>query len=179
MMVLEDLRPAAASSAGYTMNDRLQKFMEALSLLAKQSDEPEAQLTMQARISEYFDGAVDRQAALERLRNACQSRGRTERARVLGWRGKVRRSNTVIASGWVWAYSRTLDLDQIPDFRGTQHCCGAPFLPSPHKGHLASSVNLEAALARRLWQPLSFSSLNAQRLLARQAKARRRFKCVY
>ena len=52
------------------MNDRLGKFMEALSLLAKQSDEPEAQLTMQARIIEYFDGAVDRQAALDSLRKA-------------------------------------------------------------------------------------------------------------
>ena len=52
------------------MNDRLRKFMEALSLLAKQSDEPETQLTMQARISDYFAGAVDRQAALESLRKA-------------------------------------------------------------------------------------------------------------
>jgi hypothetical protein len=32
------------------MNDRLRKFMEALSLLAKQSDEPETQLTMEARM---------------------------------------------------------------------------------------------------------------------------------
>ena len=48
---------------GYTMSDRLRKFMEALSLLARQ-------LTMQARIDEYFAGAVDRQAALESLRKA-------------------------------------------------------------------------------------------------------------
>ena len=58
------------SPLGYTMNDRLRKFMEALSLLARQSDEPETQLTMQARIDEYFAGAVDRQAALESIRKA-------------------------------------------------------------------------------------------------------------
>src|ERR1700745_1515623 len=89
--------------------------MEALSLLAKQSDEPEAQLTMQSRISEYFAGAVDQQAALESLRKAtCQSRGRAGRARVLGRRGKVRRSNSLIASGWVWTFGLTLALDQAP-----------------------------------------------------------------
>ena len=60
------------------MNDRLRKFMEALSLLAKQSDEPEAQLTMQARISEYFAGAVDRQAALDSLRKATLAKAEAE-----------------------------------------------------------------------------------------------------
>jgi len=70
------LRPEAP--LGYTMNDRLRKFMEALSLLAKQSDEPEAQLTMQARISEYFAGAVDRQAALESLRKAALAKAEAD-----------------------------------------------------------------------------------------------------
>jgi hypothetical protein len=37
--------PGPSAPLGYTMNDRLRKFMEALSLLAKQSDEPEAQLS--------------------------------------------------------------------------------------------------------------------------------------
>jgi hypothetical protein len=80
MMVLGDLaqRPGPKAPLGYTMNDRLRKFMEALSLLAKQSDEPEAQLTMQARIIEYFDGAVDRQAALDSLRKAALAKAEAE-----------------------------------------------------------------------------------------------------
>jgi hypothetical protein len=60
------------------MNDRLRKFMEALSVLAKQSDEPETQLTMQARISDYFAGAVDRQAALESLRKAALAKAEAD-----------------------------------------------------------------------------------------------------
>jgi hypothetical protein len=52
------------------MDDRLRTFMVALSLLAKQSNEPEAQLTMQACVKKYFAGVADRQAALESLRKA-------------------------------------------------------------------------------------------------------------
>ena len=87
MMVLGDLaqRPGPKAPLGYTMNDRLRKFMEALSLLAKQSDEPEAQLTMQARIIEYFDGAVDRQAALDSLRKATLAKAEAEPAEHELW----------------------------------------------------------------------------------------------
>ena len=60
------------------MNDRLRRFMEALSLLAKQSDEPETQLTMQARINEYFAGVADHQSALENLRKATLAKAEAE-----------------------------------------------------------------------------------------------------
>src|SRR6516165_6328934 len=83
----------ARNAGSMRMNDRLRRFMEALSLLAKQSDEPETQLTMQARINEYFAGV-----------DAHQSRGRAGRARVLGRCRKVRRSNRLIAPRWAWLF---------------------------------------------------------------------------
>jgi hypothetical protein len=60
------------------MDDRLRTFMVALSLLAKQADEPETQLTMQARINEYFAGVNDRQSALESLRKAMLAEAEAE-----------------------------------------------------------------------------------------------------
>jgi hypothetical protein len=52
------------------MNDRLRKLMEALNLLAKQSNEPDALMIMELRIHEYFAVVADRQAALASLRKA-------------------------------------------------------------------------------------------------------------
>ena len=60
------------------MNDRLRTFMVALSLLAKQSNEPEAQLTMQACVQQYFAGVADRQAALASLRKATVAKAEAE-----------------------------------------------------------------------------------------------------
>ena len=60
------------------MNDRLRKLMDALSLLAKQSNEPETQMIMQLRINEYFAGVGDRQLALARLRKATLAKAEAE-----------------------------------------------------------------------------------------------------
>jgi hypothetical protein len=60
------------------MDDRLRTFMVALSPLAKQSNEPEAQLTMQACVKKYFAGVADRQAALESLRKATVAKAEAE-----------------------------------------------------------------------------------------------------
>jgi hypothetical protein len=47
------------------MSDRLQKLMEALSLLAKKSNEPDALMILELRIHEYFAGVADRQRLLQ------------------------------------------------------------------------------------------------------------------
>ena len=60
------------------MNDRLQTFMVALSLLARQSNEPETQLTMQACVKKYFAGVADRQSALASLRKATLAKAEAE-----------------------------------------------------------------------------------------------------
>jgi len=52
------------------MNDRLRQLMDALSLLAKQSNEPDALMIMELRIHEYFAGVANRQSALASLRKA-------------------------------------------------------------------------------------------------------------
>ena len=60
------------------MSDRLRKFMEALSLLAKKFNEPETQMIMQLRINEHFAGVADRQLALARLRKATLAKADAE-----------------------------------------------------------------------------------------------------
>jgi hypothetical protein len=60
------------------MNDRLEKLMEALSLLAKKSNEPDALMIMELRIHEYFAGVADRQSALASLRKATLAKAEAE-----------------------------------------------------------------------------------------------------
>ena len=60
------------------MNDRLRKLMDALSLLAKQSNEPDALMIMELRIHEYFAGVADRKTALSSLRKAVRAEAEAE-----------------------------------------------------------------------------------------------------
>jgi hypothetical protein len=52
------------------MYERLQTFVEALRLLAKKSNEPDALMIMELRIHEYFAGVANRPSALASLREA-------------------------------------------------------------------------------------------------------------